>query len=635
MRSQSVTKGQLEKGNSGWFGGVNTNRNPWILDDSQYAYGVNTVNRGGIVQCRPGYKLALTLPPGNLQGFAIMNVNKLDRNGNPFMNGDQFIVFAVSGLVYAAPFPLVQPAQITDWTQFQLPNIRFTANAKRVYFCVAQKSLSTVGGDLRLNTTYNVLVMQDGIRPSAYWDGQFNLHLNEAGPDYQTPTGTWMVYSGNRLWVARDNVLLPGDLLDPLTFKERTVGSTSGDFYLPDTITGLANTVGASFQSQLLAFTQDQTFAFSSYITDRETWSSTPNFQTILYPSLGCVAGLSIISHAGLLWWYSKGGLVNFNSATTSYLTSRIKYQDNEMVAWTSEMYEDKSGICSCSFGSYLCISIPCKDIYNSKTMVMDYSIADELNSIAPQAWQGVWTGIRPVNWITALIESTGQFLCFAASVDYQALGGSNNHIWVAFQDDRTDSFEYLDESNATLISRNPIYCSMETKLMGDGLDLKQFKYAYVNLMELSGAVNFKISYRGTRGTYKTLVNKQIVAITESWQTTNTEIQAKLEDGVILVPQTRRLVTAVAESDNKELDKSVEAPYDESIDRCFSLYFQWCGRAAVESCLIVMEPFTETATGEVNESEKTMNIVTQDGESRAYNAGQLRTTVNTPDENAL
>src|ERR1700761_8656571 len=200
MRSPQITQGQLEKAASGFFGGCNTMRNPWVLDDAMYQYGVNIVNRGGVIQTRPGYKLGLTFPSGNLQGGEIIQITKVDQNGNVYLNGDQYLVFAVDGLVYAIPFPLVQPNKLTEWTQYQLPNLQFNKDAKRVYFTVAQKSLSTVGVNLQLNSTYNVLMMQDGIGPSAYFDGQYNLHLNENSPDFQTPTGTWMAYSGGRLW---------------------------------------------------------------------------------------------------------------------------------------------------------------------------------------------------------------------------------------------------------------------------------------------------------------------------------------------------------------------------------------------------------------------------------------------------
>lgn len=616
MKPPSITQGQFEKAASGWYRGLNSVRNPWLLDDAMYPWSVNTVNRGGIVQTRPGYLLALTLPPGNLQGFEVMTISKLDQNGNVFQGGKQFLIAAVDGKVYASSFPLTQPV---DWNSRRLANIQFNPDAKRVIFCQAQKSVNTANGNISLTTTYSVMIMQDGVGPAAYWDGAINGHVSEDQPAYSVPAGTWMAYSGNRLWVARDNALLASDLLDPLSFLERINGVGRGDFLLPSSITGMINTIGFTFQTNLIVFTIDQTFSFLSYIANRETWSSTPNFQTTLYPSLGCVAGLSIVNHAGLLWWYSSGGLVSSNSATTAYLSSRIKYQDVEMAFITAKMYEDMSGICACSYESYLMMSIPSEDVFNSKTMVMDYAIADELTSQEAPAWQSAWTGTRPVKWVTAKIAAAnGAKKAYQASVDYELLNGSHNHIWEAFQNDRTDSYEFLNSSNDLELVHNPIYCSFETKLEGDGLDLKVFKYALVNICELSGEVFLKVSYRGTQGGYKEILNAKFIAITEAWQTTSQEIINLINSGTILVPQNRKLRTQTAKSLDQELEQSVESDKDETIDKCFSLHIQWCGRAAVESFLMITEPYPEKVVGECTADEVTLNIVTEDGNSKRY-----------------
>lgn len=618
-RSPDITRGQHEKAAAGWIRGVHSSRNPFLLDDAQYAWSVNTVNRGGIIQTRPGKLLALTLPSGNLQGEEVITINKLDQNGNAFQDGQQFHVAAVDGKIYASAFPLSQP---DNWETRRLTNLQFNANAKHVYFCVAQKSVNTIGGNLSLTTTYSLLVMQDGVGKAGYWDGAVNGHVSELAPDLSIPTGTWMSFSGNRLWLARDNALISSDLLDPLSFQERLSGTGRGDFVLPSLITGMINTVGANFQANLVVFTSDQTFSFLSNIADREQWSTTPNFQVTLYPSLGCVAGLSIVNHAGLLWWYSSGGLVSSNSATTAYLTSRIKYQDVEMAFSTSRLYEDASGICAASFGSYLLMSIPSGDVFNSDTMVLDYSVADEQLSQEAPAWQGVWTGTRPVKWVTAKIASAnGAIKCYEASVDYEPLNGSHNHIWENFQDDRTDSYSFLNASNDLEVVHNKIYCEAEMKLEGDGLDLKTFKYSFFNLCELSGEVNFKVSYRGTLGSYKEVFNSKIIAITEPWQTTNQEIINLINSGEVLVPQTRKLRTETASADVKEEEFLVESKNPESIDHCFSLLFQWCGRGAVESFDMVMQPYAEKSQGECTPDEDTLNIVTQNGTSQRFSEG--------------
>lgn len=625
MKSPNISSGRSEKAASSWLDGCNSMRNPWVLDDPEYQWGVNIVNRGGLIQTRPGYNLVLTLPPGNLQGFEVFTVDKTttDASGDiiAIAEAGDYLVAAVDGIVYASEFPLTQP---NDWSTRALPGIQFEKDAEFVVFCKAAKSLSTdTTGDVSLVNTYSVLMMEDGVSPACYWDGQLSAALDETAPNNQTPTGLWMAYSGNRLWIARGNAILASDLLDPLSFKERLSSTGRGDFLLPEEVTGLVNTIGLDRQQNLVAFTADSTYCFLSYVADRTTWSTTVGFQTNLYPSLGCIAGLSIVNHAGLLWWYSYGGLVSSDSATTAFLTSRIKYRDNEMARAKSQMSTQISGICTCSFESYLMVSIPAGgalvlgDGINTETMVLDYAIADELKSdlsVAP-AWQGIWTGTRPIKWVTA--DVAGVQRCFHASIDYQSLNGSFNHIWEAFQTQRSDTYTTTDPSGIQTLVQNPIYCSFETKLYGDGLDLKSFKYAQINLAEINGTVNFRCDYRGTRGAYKNILSKQMIAVTENTMG-NPTIQAMLDAGTMLVPQTRRLYTIDVTRDTTQGQNGnglVESNLSDNVDRYFSLLMQWCGWCAVESFNIVIQPFTEKDNGFCEQDETTLNVVTQDGNS--------------------
>lgn len=602
MQSPTVTSGRSQKASAGWFRGCNSSRNPWILDDAMYPWGVNVVNRGGIVQTRPGYRLALTLPPGNLQGLQIFQANKDTATSGYYM------VFAVNGNVYSQQFPLSQPV---DWELRRLKNITFSPTAKNVIFCLAQQSVTSgVSGALSIVGSHNILMMQDGgVSNAAYYDGTNNAQVSEEGPLFQTPKGSWMAFSGGRLWVARDNVLLAGDLYDPLSFNERITGTGRGDFRLPDVITGMSDTIGPDRQANLIVFTEKSSFSFLSYVADRTTWATTLGFQTTLYPNLGCVSGLSPVNYSGLLWWYSHGGLVSSDSATTAFISSRVKFRDVEMARSKRVFSSDLSGICTCAFESYLMVSVPSNDTLNSETMVMDYAIADELLGQEQPAWQGVWTGTRPVQWVAADVD--GDRRCFHASVDYQALGGSPNHIWEAFQDNRMDTITFTDANNIVQTVDNPIYCSFETKLHGDGLDLKKFIYAQANLIEIGDVVNFKISYRGTQGGFKRILQTRILAPIDNESFNNEQIAKLIENDVTMVTQGRRIYSENSSSPNS--GQSIESDYDDRIDRYFQLLFQWCGRAGVESYALYMDPIPERIRGKPQDDEEELTVITEDG----------------------
>ncbi len=593
----------FEKAAAGWFNGCNSVKNPWVMQDSQYRWGVNIMCRGGYAQTRPGYKMVLTLPEGNLQGMIIFKVTK---NETDAVTGN-YLVFAVDGFVYAIPFPLAQP---TDWSSYKLSGIQFSNQASKIYWCAAEKSISTSTstGTLQLSGTYSVLMMQDGVNQAAYWDGQTSAHLDEEAK--QTPRGTWMAFSGLRLWVARGNSVIAGDLTDPLSFEERVTGDARGDFRFTGEVTGLANSIGDNRRGNLIVFTADNAEALLSSILDRSTWGSTANFQTTLFPDVGCVAGRSIVSHAGLLWWYSYGGLIAVDSAAAAFLTSQIHYRDVEMGQSKRNFAPDLSNVCAASFESFLMVSVPSGDILNAHTMVLDYSIADELGSESPPAWNGVWTGIRPVEWSTA--KENGRKSLYAASVDYMNLGGSYNHVWEAFQPNRYDSYDQLDADNALVTQKNRIYCSFESKLLGDGMDMKQFKYGELHLTEVSGEVDLRVSYGGTKGGYHEILRQKLISTVnnDSGNATVNTLWNALGD---FRSQGRHLRTEEADIDPPGSCPQLEAPYPGSVDRAFSLYVQWCGEMAIDSFRIIAAPYPEPSIGKCPADETDFNIISPNG----------------------
>ncbi len=596
MNSQSAKGVTSEKASAGWWDGMHSGFNPWLLLDTQYQIGVNITNRGGYLYTRPGYRVKLTLPSGNLQGIKIFKPTK---DGAV---SDQVIVFAVDGKIYYSPFPLTQPA---NWESYRLKNLSFNPTAKRIYWEVAEKNvIASSTGELSIIPTYAVLMIQDGITAAGFWDGVDNRHLNEA--DGETPIGTWMAWSGSRLWLARGSKVLAGDLGDPLTFKERIDPTTSGDFSFSGEITGLARTIGDNRASNIVVFTLNDSAMLLTSIIDRQSWTETQNFQTVLYPDLGCVAGKSIVNHAGLLWWVSPGGLVNTDSAAAAFLSSRIRYRDVEMARSKMNFAGDLSNICSASFENFLLVSTPSNDLLNSHTWAMDWAIANDIHREGQPAWSSIWKGTRPVEWANDNIDGAKRI--FFGSIDYQELNGSFNHIWEAFIDDHTDSYEVGGE-----LVQNPIYCEAEMKPLGDGLDYKRFRYLEADLVNVGGNVNFKASVAGTRGAYYTLINQQIIATINNDVGSN-KLDTLLGQGVGLRLQSRRLRSKEAPFDER-VQNNVESDFPNTKDKQFSILFQWCGRCGVESFRFFLENIAETSVGACQENETGVRVVTEDGQT--------------------
>lgn len=626
MKSAQITSGREVKASSGWLLGVNSVRNPWALPDNQIKWAVNCTVRGGVVQTRPGYSMRLSLPPGNFQGGIFFSSNKqasasdtITVNGAirvvpaQIFNPDgttsvadelPYVVFAVNGNVYYSPFPLTQPE---NWEDYRLKNIQLDPNVDQFSFTTATQSAQvSTGGDVTVTPSHRIVVIQDGVSLPAYWDGSDKTGVQTSS----IPIGYWMAFSGNRLWVAAKNIVLASDLGDPISFTERKSGTGRGDFSFSRVITGMTNYIGQNNDTKLIVFTDRSTFSLASGIFDRTQWVTTPNFQTTLYPTIGCVAGKSISFQAGQLWWYSQGGLVSADIAASAYITSQSLYRDVEMARVKAYMAGDTSKICAMNFENYLLYSVPYLEPCNSATMVLDYAPASEWSSQRIPAWCGVWTGTRPVEWISGVVDGTPR--CFHFSVDYAATNdGSYNHLWEAFMPNRADTYFDIDPDGSIVEKVNRIYAQMETGLLGDATDYKQFVYGEIEACEIGGTVDLKASYRGSKGFYQNVLQTRLLAVTSDYQWVNTAFASEIEKLGFLNTQYRRLITESSQRTVAAI--TCESNLTNDIDKGFSMLIEWCGEMGVESLKIFLDPWSERSTGLPQAPETKSCVTSQDG----------------------
>ena len=630
MKSPNITSGRQEKITSGWLHGVNSVRNPWNLPADQLRFGVNVAIRGGLAQTRPGHGMRLSLPPGNLQGGIFFSSNRqynaasatiatgststsqatiYNYDGTPSAQSElPYMVFAVGGSVYFAPFPLTQP---DNWNKYKLSGIQLDPNVNEVFFTVAtQTATLSSGGNVTVTPSNRILIVQDGISSPGFWDGSNNT----GGQSPDIPIGYWMAYSGNRLWVAQGNLVFASDLGNPLGWKERTQGTGRGDFYFPRPVTAMVDYVGQNSDTRLLVFTDQTTYSLASGIFNRSQWVNTSNFQNTLFPTVGCIAGKSLTFQAGLLWWYSQGGLVNANVAASSYLSSQVLYKDVEMAKIKQFTPKNLTSVCAASFENYLLVSIPYLEPLPSSTMVMDYAPASELNQGQIPAWSGVWTGTRPIQWTSGIVNSQNRIFHF--SVDYVATNdGSFNHLWESFLPERVDSYLQINPDGTSTTKYSRIYCQAETGLMGDGMDLKQLKYAEVECTQLGGTADVRVSFKGSKGAYLPILNTRLLAVTDSYQYQATPLNDQIAKYGILRTQYRRLVTE--EIKRSALNTSCESNFSPEIDKAFGFLVEWCGELGVEAVRCFMDPFQERSTGAPETNETTPCIVAEDGSSNS------------------
>lgn len=540
------------------------------LDDREFVMGQNVVCRGGIVQTRPGSGSLFCMPDGNLQGCTLFTPD----------NGVAHLVFAVDGKVYVSAAPFTSYRRL--W------NIQFSIVARYVTWatCLKSTDYDANGQPYALENPYSVLVMQDGLSRAAYWDGSASGHLNpspapdvtDVVPGYQeTVIGLWMIWAGNRLWVSRGNQVFASDLGNPLKFTEAIYINEGRAFYLSGPCTGF---VASPDQQGIIAFTENDGTFFQSAIQDRTLWLSTPEFQKIVLPNIGCVAPRSLITQYGLNWWFSARGLTNFNAALRLNITSRIDYQDNQMFASKAYLSPDLSGICASCYENYLFCSVPSADVLNRHTWVLDQAPFDgNVN-----AWAGFWSGWRPVEWARGLVA--GDERVFFASIDYDG----KNRMWEAMLPDRTDN-------------GCPITCYAQLRDHAAGnLDLKRYDWSKFFLSQIYGDVDLNVYVASTKGSYQLQKTYHIVA-TKGQVYADTEYSA---DGNLFVgnrSQTRTIRTPSDPDDNECNACGVESKVGNMIDYAFSHLLVWSGQMGLRAYQVNMRESPERDAGDCEEDE--------------------------------
>lgn len=543
---------RVEDGELTFLGGMDSMSDPMQLSPGFYARSMNTVNRGGVVQCRPGYRCKFVMPLGNLQGGFVFRPKV----------GLESILFAVDGNVYLSEYP---------YRTFRQLAIQFSATARQLFFVQAEQAVTRNDDQsLRIVPAINLVIIQDGgLTAPAVFDG-FN-----AEHDTNIKLGGPMAWSGDRLWVAQGAKLFASDIYDPRHFIEPQYFATFESFTLPGEITALAEPTANAELAQLFVFTQDTTTLIQSGIRDRSTWFNVQNFQFVQFPEVGCVSQRSVTLLHGLLWWYSASGLTNVNAAMLTRQSSVTPYEDNEMSDSKSRLGEDLNGVASGFFENYLMVSVPNCDRYNAHTWVLDGATWQKKNQQAPFAWNSVWTGTRPVEWFYGLFAGSNRI--FFASVDYDG----QNRLWEAFSPDRLDD-------------GCPITWWVETRAYSADVPLKDktMRYADIYLSELSGTIDLAVFWAGPyRGKYKRILTKRIEAprgsIRAGHKITSDQKMFAFKK------QTRPLRTQDAQKLASEETLSscdVESFRLEFLDESFQLLIVGSGPGAVRGIRIYMDP---------------------------------------------
>jgi hypothetical protein len=402
---------------------------PSYLPESVVSESVNRTFRGGVNRTRPSIR-NITIRAGEGQSETI--VNDIE-SGNfqgayPYRrtkyNSADGILLSVSGVIYF---------------------LKITNN-----FATAYKIID--GNDPGMMHTFFVqaedrVYIQNGYQNAIAWDGDLNIPAYRLNP-YQKkmPIGTIMEYAFGRVFVSdRFNQIYASDIIygngftdtkNTENFTEIGYWAEGGAFSTPammGNITGMRvmPQIGTNLrgQGELVILTGNGAFSMDVSIP-RSQWN-TSNIQRISLLGRGCTSPYLGLANSEL-WFRSHDGWAfysNSQSEFARYFSLRKLSRDvNKWVSndtpwlkqFASTMFFNNYIISTVAPQTYRAEGVEGLNRYHRGMVVLDL---DQSSTPAPDAqlqfrWNGLWTGIRPTQLLTALIQGEKRGFGFSFDKD-------------------------------------------------------------------------------------------------------------------------------------------------------------------------------------------------------------------------
>jgi hypothetical protein len=563
-----------------YIGGVDSLLYPTDLVQGTYAWGVNIVNRGGVVQTRPGKRRIVSFCGRKAQGHYWARTMD-DRN---------YELVAIDGLIYWSQFPF------KAWAQ--LPNVNLRADVDTIWMCnTIQAAYYNAQNDIELLTNpRNIVFFQDGYSQPCYWQldnfqsGVVTESYVTGTPAITMPIGTAMAWQDNRLWIAQGDLVFVTDLLNPAANQESEYLAEQTGFRFPRAVMAMT----AAPVQGLLVGTPSSMHTLMSYIQDRTQWQTTQGFQSDVSLEVGPIAPWGWVYLHGMLWIYTARGVISYDRALTQNLTTVILTADGEMQRSKQLLAPDCSGICMGAWENVLQVGVPASCIENRHTWIMDAGIAEKLNNTMGMCWVGIWVGSYPVQFTSPIIGGTQHNYELAYSAGFLALNPgdspspqpdsgplqANIHLWENFIPNQIDDVE------------TAVNCSLETRaflLTTD--DYYRFVFAEFMIVNLKGVVPVQVYVTGLAGNYQKLFETTLRADAGPFGNTavaNGVIYYKSLNGPTTLfenyrRQVRHLRTKKWVVNEQPTDGAacVEIDRFDGIDKAFQLMIQWQGRMGI------------------------------------------------------
>ncbi len=488
-----------------FMGGVDSGKQPRLLDANHVVRSINCSYRGGYLSSRQG-----------IRNFPLNFDTPATKSA--FLNGYFQGAGFYSNFIYNQPSILVASSgkifRIQLFPQFAnvtlLSPATNSAKVKQAFFCEA---------DI-------YMIIQDGQSKPLIYDGS-RIYRATAN---QVPVGTVMAYGQGRLFVAVSPFAVrAGDIYGPiigsvLNFTETNFLAEGGDFGPPPwlgPITGLffqPTQDTSTGQGPLLMMGATGCMSFNVQ-NIRTSWQTSP-FAVEALVNSGALGSLLATAVNGDLWYRAFDGWRSFRSARAEISKWAHQSTSNEV---THRLQDESS--CLLNFGSAVTFDnrliatlMPQQGkngIYHLGMVVLDFfpiSTIQQLNEIRyfiplNPAWTDMWTGVQPYQLMVG--KMYGEHRCFI-------LANHSNQL-ALYEISNNDPFDNFGSENQRIVS------SVELRASNFKKDDEEKKLVGADLWfnNLAGEIDIKVQYRPDEyplwyDWYEASMNAQYVSTDES-----------------------------------------------------------------------------------------------------------------------
>ena len=289
--------------------------------------------------------------------------------------------------------------------------------------------------------------IQNGYQNAIAWDGDLTIPAYRLNPyNQKMPIGTVMEYAFGRVFVSdRFNQIYASDIIfgngftdttNTENFTEITYWAEGGAFATPammGNITGMKvmPQIGANLrgQGELVILTTNGAFSMDVSIP-RTEWN-TSNIQRISLLGRGCTSPYVGLANSEL-WFRSHDGWAFYSNSQSEFaryfslrkLSREVnKWVQNDtpwLKQFASTMFFDNYLISTVAPQTTRTVGVEGLNRYHRGMVVLDL---DQSSSPSPDAqlsfrWNGIWTGFRPTQLLSALIENQKRGFGFSFDKD-------------------------------------------------------------------------------------------------------------------------------------------------------------------------------------------------------------------------